>query len=156
MDANATGAFLGLAVCVMVLAIVLRPLLEGPSGRGRDRRRVSRGSDLARQLDERARLLEQRNAIYAAIRGLDVEHETNRLADGDYARQRAALIEEGIVIIKQLDRLEAAAPHALQADPLEEAIAALRRDDDGMAGTVLDAELEAEISRLRESPAPKG
>jgi len=131
---DAIGTILGLAVFVVVAAFVMHPLLVGPSASGRDRYRAGGRSALARQMDERAELLEKRVAVYAAIRELDFDHETGKVSDEEHARQRAELVREGVAILKGLDRLEAAAP---AADSLEAAIAALRQGEDvgtGVAG----------------------
>lgn len=131
---DATGTILGLAVFVLVVAFVVRPLVVGPSASSRDRYRARGRSALARRMDERAELLEKRNAVYTAIRELDFDHETGKVSDEDHARQRAELVREGVAILKGLDRLEASAP---AADSLEAAIAAIRRGEDvgtGVAG----------------------
>jgi hypothetical protein len=124
---DAIGTFLGLAVFVAVAAFVVRPLLVGPSASSRDRYRAGGRGALARQMDERAELLEKRNAVYTAIRELDFDHETGKVSDEDHARQRAELVREGVAILKGLDRLEATAP---AADSLEAAIAAMRQGED--------------------------
>lgn len=142
---DAIGTILGLAVFVVAVAFVVRPLVVGPAASSRDRYRARGHSALARQMDERAELLEKRNAVYTAIRELDFDHETGKVSDEEHARQRAELVREGVAILKGLDRLEAAAP---AADPLEAAIAAVRQ---GAEAGAADA-LEAEISGLRAQP----
>lgn len=134
---DATSTLLGLAVLVMILAVVLRPLFVGPSGGG-ERQRAAGRSPLARQMEEQAHLLERRNAVYAAIRDLDFEYSTGKISEEDHASQRAELMEEGVAVLKQLDRVVAAAP---SEDSLEAAIAAVRR---GEAGHIPQASVGAE------------
>lgn len=149
---DAPGALLALAILIAVLAIVLRPLVVGPTSRKRNR--SGHNSPLARQVDERARLLERRNAVYAAIRELDFDYETGKVSDEEHARQRAQLVREGVAILKQLDRLEVAVP---AADPLEAAIAAMRRGEEGQVDAARPVKvLDAEVGGLRATPAANG
>lgn len=144
------GAFLGFAVLVAVVAIVIRPLVVGPSSRWSGPR-----SAFARQMDERARLLEQRVGLYSAIQELEFDHETGKVSDEEFARQRAELVEDGVAVLMQLDAL-AAAPAEADAEPLEAAIAAMRRGEAAELASPNDAALEAGIRGLRASPATNG
>jgi hypothetical protein len=134
-----TSTFIGLAVFVAVLAFVLRPLVVGPSSQGAQRQ-SGRRSALARQMDQRAALLERRNVTYAAIRDLDFELATGKISEADHTQQRAELMKEGVALLKQLDRLEA----AQSQDPLEAAISAMRRGE------------ESQVPQLQAEPAANG
>jgi hypothetical protein len=147
------GALIGLAILIAVAAIVARPLLFGPSSDWGVGRFVAHRSEAARRMDERARLLERRVAIYTALRELDFDHETDKVSDAEHARQRAELVEDGVAVLRQLDRLEAA---QAGADPIEAAISALRRGQETPATAGLAVALEAAIGDLRTGPAANG
>ena len=139
MGPDATALLLGLLVLGVVLGVVFYPLAGASPGthskRARQRSKTSQRSGLY------ASLLDERNTIYAAIRELDFEYNLNKLAREDYAYQRAQLVEAGIAILRQLDRLEAEMP---VDDPLEAAIAVLR------SAEAADAVLEIEVSEDHE------
>ncbi len=54
---------------------------------------------------ERQRLLAAREAAYRALRDLDLDHETGKLADGDYAALRAGYQAEAVAVLRRLDAL---------------------------------------------------
>lgn len=147
---NPIGLFLGLAILIAVLAIVVRPLAVGPSS-GRTSRRAVQPSNSAHRAGEHAALLERRVSIYTAIHELEFEHETAKVSDEEYARQRADLVEDGVAVLMRLDELAAA---AASADPLEAAIAAMRQGEEAQID--LDTALEASISGLRANVATNG
>ncbi len=98
---------LGLALLLLVAFIVVRPLIEG------------------RRLDEAGPtpaddLLAAREEILAALRDLDFDHAMGKIADEDYAPQRAQLVARGVEVLKQLEKLE-------RDDAIEQAIAARRK-----------------------------
>lgn len=148
------GALLGLAVLFGVVAIVLRPLLLGPSAGQAQSSATGRRSARARHLQEQARLLQQRNEVYAAIKELDFEHETSKVSDEEHARQRADLVQQGIAILKQLDALEASAP---ADDPLEAVIASVRGGAASeQIAAVVSTDIEDQIAALRGGAATNG
>jgi hypothetical protein len=55
---------------------------------------------------ERLRLFEQRDEAYAALRELEQDHRTGKVADEDYARERARLRAEAANALRGLDRLD--------------------------------------------------
>lgn len=111
---------LAVALLVLVAAVVLRPLLEGPGGAPVVRAERS-------ELDA---LVAQREGILAALLDLDFDHATEKVDDADYEAQRARLIAEGVGILKQLDSLagseDEAAGQADLDDRIERAIARVR------------------------------
>lgn len=119
------STLLGLAITVIVVAIVVRPLLVGVPG-AESGQKSARTSQRARQMAELAEALEARNYAYEAIKELDLEHELGKVSDDDYAAQRAELVHEAVALVKQLDALEAAMPK--QTKDIEAAINAMRRE----------------------------
>ena len=98
---------LGLALLLLVAFIVARPLIEG------------------RRLDEAGPtpaddLLAEREGILAALRDLDFDHAMGKIADEDYAPQRAQFVARGVEALKQLEKLGV-------EDAIEQAIAARRK-----------------------------
>jgi hypothetical protein len=114
---------LALVVVLVVGAFIAQPFLaERRSEGGFGGRRA------ASVLRQRAGLLAERNRIYSALRDLDFDYKTNKVADEDYTAQRYQLVAAGVDILQQLDGLPAL-DETPGADPLETAIALLRSGD---------------------------
>lgn len=122
-------ALLALAAVLFVGAFVAQPFF---SPRGADAP-VRGDQRAASTLRERAELLAERNRVYAAIRDLDFDFKTNKVADEEYAEQRYRLVAQGVEILERLDSLPAngATP---ATDPLEALIAAYRAGQPVSAG----------------------
>jgi hypothetical protein len=95
------SAALGLLAAISALCVAL-PLVGGG-----DRRALPALS--AAQL-ERVALRERRDAAYAALRELELDHTTGKLTDEDYARARAALRAEAVGVLAALDEDEVEQP----------------------------------------------
>jgi hypothetical protein len=111
-----------LLVALAVVGFIVWPLLAPQTGQS-DGRELSAA---ARSLREQARLIEERNAIYATIRDLDFDYQTGKLPGDEYAARRHQLVARGVEALKQLDALEAVPAH----DPVEAALAQLRDEVD--------------------------
>ncbi len=110
-----------LLIVVIVAAFVAQPFFarrNREQARQADRRTVA-------LLRQRADLLAERNRIYAAIRELEFDYATNKLADEDYAEQRRKLYVQGVEVLRRLDAL-AALDESPAADPIEALVASLR------------------------------
>jgi len=116
------GAILvGVGLLVMIAAFVARPLFDRGSARG----------DVDRlDVDPVTQLTRQRDAIYALIRELDSDFETDKVINHDYRVTRERYIADAAAILKQLD--------------------AYTGEDRQMA---LDAEIERRVLELRKAPA---
>ena len=57
---------------------------------------------------ERLALREQRDAAYAALRELELDHRTGKLTDEDYVRTRDGLRAEALDALRRLEALEVA------------------------------------------------
>lgn len=118
---------IGLALLVVVVALVMMPLL-GPN------------TPPAQPASRRDALEAERAAIVRSIRDLDFDYRTHKVNEADYQALRLGLVQRGTDILRELDALEEAAPASAQE-------AAQDRDDDA----ALDAEIEAAVARLRQS-----
>ncbi len=110
---------LGLALFTGVAFLVAQPLLQG--------RAV-----VTPTVTEADQLNAQRDMVLAALRDLDFDFNMGKITAADYQPQRAALVQQGVTILKQLDALGASsnAPRPAPADSLEaqlEAAIAARR-----------------------------
>jgi membrane protein implicated in regulation of membrane protease activity len=56
---------------------------------------------------ERERLDAERAAVLAAIRELDLDHQTGKITEDDHTARRAQLVERGVEILKAIDQLPA-------------------------------------------------
>jgi hypothetical protein len=94
--------------------------------------RSTKGSaERSELMTTQGQLTARRDAVYALIRELDADHLTGKINDQDYEAQRERYVAEGVAILKQMDGLPEAGSR-----------------------TDLDAEIEAQILALRQTPAP--
>ncbi len=122
MDIPAT--LILITVLILVAAFIVRPFVASQAG-GQEKRLAQRSASALRQ---RADLLAGRNRVYQALRDLDFDHQTNKVADDEYASQRHALVAEGVQILQRLDEL-ATVDAPPEADPIEASVRAMRRGD---------------------------
>lgn len=101
------------ALVLLVALFIARPLLERT---GLGERRPTRAESLAAE----------REAVVTALRELDFDHATGKIAEEDYAVQRAALVAQGVALLKQLDEISNRPPAQALDDELEAAIRAAR------------------------------
>lgn len=121
-------------------------------------------------MSERQALRRQKEGLLELIRSLDFEHETGKIPDEEYAKQREQLLHEAAAVLKMLDKLAPAAgngatPDAAVERDIEAAIAALRqaKDDPRPQGgrrasqpvaAGANAEIEAAVQSVRRAPTP--
>jgi hypothetical protein len=129
---------LGLALLVVVALYVARPLMDP----ARLREREPGPADA---------LLAEREQVLTALRDLDFDHAMGKITDEDHAPQRAALVAQGVSLLKQLDALgvSTARPAAARtADAVEAAVAQRRARTTAPAGMV-DQDIEARVAERR-------
>src|SRR5574341_439207 len=98
---EALPTIIAIMAAVLVVAYIIQPFItEGRIGQRRSGERLA-ASDLRRRAD----VLTERNRIYRAIRELDFEYKTGKVADEDYAEQRHKLVAQGVEALQQLDAL---------------------------------------------------
>ncbi|HVO41921.1 MAG TPA: hypothetical protein VMT34_04830 [Aggregatilineales bacterium] len=73
---------------------------------------------------QHATLEDEHAAVLRAVRDLDFDLQVGKLSAEDHARQREALVERGVALLKQIDEQKA---DAESGDPIEAAIRAARR-----------------------------
>lgn len=97
---EALGTLLAIVTIIIVAAYVAQPFL---APRREDETQItSRGVET---LKRRAALLAERNRIYRAIKELDFEFQTGKVAETDYADQRFQLVAQGVETLQQIDQL---------------------------------------------------
>ena len=116
-----TGSILlGLALVLIVVALIYRPFLE-------PRYRNEQGS-------RRQALLDQKEALVEEIHQLDFDHETGKVPDLHFTTQRETLIREAAELLRELDAHGLSVPRAGAVDrrdgEIEAAIRQLRRRPD--------------------------
>lgn len=90
------GTVVLLVLAIGVLAFVLYPLWVA------SRRSVSPSPFPPRLLD----LLAERDAIFAALRDLQLDHETGKVAAGEYQALRLALLAEAARVLRATEEIE--------------------------------------------------
>ncbi len=114
---------LALALILLVVAFVARPLLE------RAARRESAMPGAEQAADD---LAAQRETTLIELRDLDFDHTTGKVSDDDYAAQRARLVAKGAQILRALDQLPVADSSATDLDAEIERLVAARRQTSGV------------------------
>lgn len=121
MDILATLIFI--TVLILVVAFIVRPLVA-PHEDGTKRPVGSSSSGLR----QRADLLAERNRVYRALRDLDFDHQTNKIADEEYALQRRTLVAAGVGVLQRLDELTIAGEPP-NNDLVEASVLAIRQGE---------------------------
>jgi len=139
-------AIVGVAMAVFVGAYIAQPLFA--------RARVVSPPESSRD-----QLLAERDALYAAIRDLDLDFQTGKLLEADYLAMRDKYMARGVEILKQLDALQVdrrqlgadRMPPKAGADNVEAAVQARRA---GRAWPqIVEDEIETEVHARRRSQA---
>ena len=130
--------FLILAVLIGVALYLAQPYLE---------RRTRRMTSETR---ETSALLAERDRVVNALQDLDFDFKLNKIPAEDYPVQRAALLQSGAEILKQLDALHLIEGSSSAEDRVEKAVAARRADSASAQASVRDDdEIEAMIASRR-------
>ncbi len=115
--------FLILALLILVLLFISRPLFEHRAKADNEEGSQPAQSSLSALLAERDRAL-------TALRDLDFDHSLGKVSEEDYPEQRTALVQRGADILRRLDELQPqpAGPTPVEKSPdqLEAAIASRR------------------------------
>ena len=88
----------------------------------------------AEAVSQRQELLARKGAILEAIRALDFDHDTGKLPDEEYERQRAALMSEAAVTLKALDELPTGSVDGDVYAQIDEAVSRIRAQRTVSAG----------------------
>ncbi len=105
---------LGLALLIVVVLILARPLiLHG------------RQASTDKPLSTRQQLLVRKESLLNQIRALDFDHDTKKIPEDVYTKQRGVLVAETADVLKQLDEL-GSENEAVYAE-IETAVAQLRQ-----------------------------
>lgn len=116
--------FLVLAVVILVGVFVSRPLYQRNSGK-----KLVQTSSAAQDAErQRSALLAERDRIILALQDLDFDQVLGKIPPEDYPIQRAALMQSGAEVLRQLDAL-GALEHSSTAEDRLEAVVASRRAD---------------------------
>ena len=104
---------LSAALILLVALLIARPLIE----------RAGLGE---RQPTQAEAVAAERETVVAALREMDFDHTTGKIAEEDYSIQRAALVAQGVALLKQLDEISPQTPAQTLDDELEAAIRTAR------------------------------
>lgn len=112
--------FLILALLTLVVLFVSRPFLES--------KKASIRTLSGPREQKISTLLANRDQIINALKELDFDYQLGKIPEGDYPNQRAALLNQGADILRELDSLQAGkAGQAETAETrLEQALASQR------------------------------
>lgn len=140
--------FLILGLLIIVSLYVSRPFIE------------RRASAVMQVEHERSALLAERDRVLNALQELDFDHALGKIPAADYPVQRAALLQQGAQILRQLDAFQSGAPAQDVEARLEAAIEARRIETGGnqalpngsgarLVAAAPDDQLEALIANRR-------
>lgn len=122
--------FLILGLLLLVALFISRPIIEHTA------------TAVSQEEHETSALLAERDRVLNALQELDFDFALGKIPEADYPEQRAALLQQGANVLRQLDAHQAQAAGGDVEARIEAAIAA-RRADSGQA-----QELEAQPSPL--------
>ena len=106
--------FLILAILIPVVIYIGRPLLEtSPAGAGHSDQEIST-------------LLASRDQVVTAIQDLDDDYNLGKIPEEIYSAKRSDLLENGAMVLRQIDATQIAPAISAPEDRLEEAIVARR------------------------------
>ena len=98
-------------------------------------------------------LIARRDALYAALKDAEFDRETGKLTEEDYQAVRTRAMAEAAGVLRQLDHLTPEAEAAFDAE-IEAEVARLREDAAQPVAPDLAAAVEAEIAALAKRAAP--
>ena len=141
---------IGLVILAAIGFYVSRPLAQS-------RRSAQTGGAVDAQTLEA-----RRESLYTQIKELDLDHETGKVNQEDYARVRADLVAQAAAVLKQIDTMTPSpAPAAPSAqDDVEALIAARRKTRSTLAATpsaatkAAETDVEAAIAARRKTAVP--
>ena len=116
--------FLVLAVILLVGVFVSRPLYQ----RDANKRLIETASAVEDAERQRSALMAERDRIILALQDLEFDQVLGKIPPEDYPAQRAALVQSGADILRQLDALGTQAQSDSAEDRVEAAVAARRAD----------------------------
>jgi hypothetical protein len=148
--------FLILALLVLVIIFVSRPLFDR-------NRQISTDREEEHELSH---LMAERDRILNALQELDFDHALGKIPDDDYPPQRAFLLQRGAQVLRSLDEMQAQEVDQDLEARIEAAIAARRADAAAgkdvepkpvlaVAGSSADDELELMLSNRRRARQEK-
>jgi hypothetical protein len=114
MDIGSILLILGLLV--LVALYIARPLLE------------KRSVVVSEEEHELSALLAEQDRILNALQELDFDYALGKIPEEEYPEQRAALVTQGVNVLRRLDELQGQAQEADTDARLEAAIEARRAD----------------------------
>src|SRR5512133_57722 len=135
-----------LAVFVMVGAYLYLPFMA--------RARRTRPNES----HEVSALKAERDRVINSLQELDFDFNLKKIPEGEYPEQRAALLQKGADILRQLDELAPAASSAVNAEARIEKATAAGRADSGVKTLILadnDDDLESMIAARRRGQKSK-
>jgi hypothetical protein len=84
----------GLAILILLFLFLVRPFMKAPPK--------------AEAVSTRQELTARKTAVLEAIRALDFDHDTGKIPDEEYERQRSALVIEAAATLQALDEMPSA------------------------------------------------
>ena len=116
--------FLVLAVILLVGVFVSRPLFQ----RDAHKRLIETASAVQDAERQRSALMAERDRILLALQDLEFDQVLGKIPPEDYPAQRAALLQSGADILRQLDAFGTQVQSDSAEDRVEAAVAARRAD----------------------------
>ncbi|MBN1373583.1 MAG: zinc-ribbon domain-containing protein [Anaerolineaceae bacterium] len=143
--------FLILTLALLVGLYVGRPIFQSTSKAVK-----ALEPDLELQDHRRSTLLAERDRLLTALQELDFDNALGKIPEEDYPVQRAELLAQAAMALRELDELQGGQADAATEDRIEQAVAARRADAIASRAPARDAdELEAMIASRRKERQEK-
>src|SRR3990172_4571869 len=108
-----------LALLIPVALFVARPLF-------------ARASTSVSETTQRASaLLAERERVLAALQELDFDHVVGKIPEEEYPSRRAALVTEGVAVLKQLDEVEEEGSRKQEAGSRKKEAGSRKKEEEG-------------------------
>lgn len=135
---------LTLGVTILVGLYLYAPLLE------------RQGRRITVEEHQFSSLLAERDRVVNSLQELDFDFKLGKIPEGEYPAQRAALLQKGADILRNIDSYSPQAGSALDnADRIERAVAARRADASAKQAELTDDDLESLIVARRKGRKTK-
>jgi len=130
-----TAIFFTLALLILVAIYLYAPFMERRAGR------------VTEEEHELSALLAERDRVINSLQELDFDFNLGKIPEEDYPLQRAALLQKGADVLRQIDSIAPQPASVQDADErIEKAIAARRADASVVKPELSDDDLESMIA----------
>ncbi len=149
---------LGSVLLILALALLVGMILTQPFMRIKETEKLVQERKTSQEKDHiRSALLAEQERVLSALQELEFDYTLGKIPAEDYPHERAALLQHGAEVLRQLDALQPFNGRQKSAEERIEAAVAARRADAAAARSAVARELDeielAILERKRQQQA---